>query len=496
MKKIKKILAMMLAMAMVLGMSMTTFAAPSDPITITVKNAEEAELSYVHAIKPDQTKDTGWAFVNDDIADAYTKAFGVTDPQVAIIMLAKYQDSNAYKDLTIATGVDAATAGQIDIALSNVANSSKITFSKMDNPMEVTEAGIYIIKATEEGYTYKNMAAYVGFGESEDGIYPVLESAELTAKKASTVIDKENLGEAADNAVAVGDTVEFEVKTNFPYVDANTLNKRYVITDKISGAEFVPGSATLTVGDESYAINPEILILEDGTIDDSTWVFDLSAMITDNNEHAGKEVVLKYSAIVTEVTATNEVDHETDKILGHDETKLYTGSITITKYGEDEGTTLEGAEFVVARVNNAFGDNEAPDDNMGVGIEYATFDDAMKLTGWVTDVEKATHVVTGENGTATVNGLDEGQYLFAEVKAPKGYSINDDPAIANLEIGAKDEKGAATAVFSTATNMKDTKLSSLPSTGGIGTTIFTIGGCAIMILAAALYFMTRRKSAK
>ena len=44
--------------------------------------------------------------------------------------------------------------------------------------------------------------------------------------------------------------------------------------------------------------------------------------------------------------------------------------------------------------------------------------------------------------------------------------------------------------------IKNTKLASLPSTGGIGTTIFTVGGCAIMIIAAGLYFATRRKSAK
>ena len=44
--------------------------------------------------------------------------------------------------------------------------------------------------------------------------------------------------------------------------------------------------------------------------------------------------------------------------------------------------------------------------------------------------------------------------------------------------------------------IQNTKISSLPSTGGIGTTIFTIGGCAIMILAAGLYFASRRKSAK
>ncbi|MCI8713596.1 MAG: LPXTG cell wall anchor domain-containing protein [Ruminococcus sp.] len=45
-------------------------------------------------------------------------------------------------------------------------------------------------------------------------------------------------------------------------------------------------------------------------------------------------------------------------------------------------------------------------------------------------------------------------------------------------------------------NIPNTKLGNLPSTGGIGTTIFTIGGCAIMIIAAGLFFASRRKSSK
>ena len=42
--------------------------------------------------------------------------------------------------------------------------------------------------------------------------------------------------------------------------------------------------------------------------------------------------------------------------------------------------------------------------------------------------------------------------------------------------------------------LNDTKLSALPSTGGIGTTIFTIAGCVIMIAAAGLFFASRKKS--
>ena len=84
-------------------------------------------------------------------------------------------------------------------------------------------------------------------------------------------------------------------------------------------------------------------------------------------------------------------------------------------------------------------------------------------------------------------GLDEGNYHFEEIYAPDGYSIND------LGLTVTVNEGASADVTD---NFEDTKLSSLPSTGGIGTTIFTIGGCAIMVTAAGLYFATRKKTEK
>ena len=91
-----------------------------------------------------------------------------------------------------------------------------------------------------------------------------------------------------------------------------------------------------------------------------------------------------------------------------------------------------------------------------------------------------------------VKGLDVGTYYFDEIIAPDGYSINTNDSQVNV---SKTEPEGKVVVYGS-TEMTDTKLSSLPSTGGIGTTIFTIGGCAIMIVAAGLYFATRKKTEK
>ena len=50
MKKMRKIFAVLLTLAMVFGMSMTSFAATKDTATITVNNADKATLTYAQVI--------------------------------------------------------------------------------------------------------------------------------------------------------------------------------------------------------------------------------------------------------------------------------------------------------------------------------------------------------------------------------------------------------------------------------------------------------------
>lgn len=68
--KLKKVLAVVLSSVMIMGMSVTTFAATNT--TISVENAEAAEVYYLRIVEPDTTSPDGWKYVEayeEDFAD-------------------------------------------------------------------------------------------------------------------------------------------------------------------------------------------------------------------------------------------------------------------------------------------------------------------------------------------------------------------------------------------------------------------------------------------
>ncbi|WP_109215937.1 SpaA isopeptide-forming pilin-related protein [Eubacterium ramulus] len=174
------------------------------------------------------------------------------------------------------------------------------------------------------------------------------------------------------------------------------------------------------------------------------------------------------------VTEAGKYSNEATTNKASDPSKVEgeTGSITINKV--DKGNNvLKGAEFSVALDGTKL---EFVEVETGV-YRLATADDAADT--------KVTNVVA-TNGSVVVKGLDEGTYNIVEEKAPKGYSVVDVP---NQTISAGQNANITVKVT-------DTKLSALPHTGGIGTTIFTIAGCAIMVAAAFFFFTSRKKANK
>lgn len=467
MKKMRKIFAVLLTLAMVFGMSMTSFAATKDTATITVNKADKATLTYAQVIKADQSTETGWAFVNDAVADDYVKAFGVNDAQAAI------------EAMLPAANVD---ANKLGAAQAKAANH--VTFKAMANPQTVDAAGVYLVKATEVGYTYNIMSAYIGFGEvtitGEEGTvkydYPSLVDAELGAKKTPTKVEKEAVD--TDNVVATGDILTYKVKTNVPFIAPTDTDKTFWAYDELTGAEYTEKeTATITLGGgnvtTAYPIN--------WNTDKAKFSVDLSNMINDANSNAGKEVVITYKV---KVTANNDIitnkataGHKGTTDFGSTEIKVYQGNITLTKTGENN-VKLPNAGFEVRK-----------DSKDSKALTFTKLADGVYKYDPNSTV---TEVFTKADGTVKVQGLDVGTYYFKETTAPKGYSVNQNQAEATLAV----EGDKAAAVLTANTSMTDTKLSALPSTGGIGTTIFTIAGCLIMIAAAGLFFASRKKTNK
>lgn len=133
------------------------------------------------------------------------------------------------------------------------------------------------------------------------------------------------------------------------------------------------------------------------------------------------------------------------------------------------------------------------------------------------------NLVTGQEGTVTIKGLDaEQKYVLEEVKAPSGYSLNKDrisivihaqkngEAVKEIqsvdsfdndgtELTADSEYSWSAAGISAdhsakvSLSLTDTRLFSLPATGGLGIVLFTIGGAGLLLLAAVLLIYGRKR---
>ena len=479
MSKVKRILSVIMAMVMVLAMSIPTFAA-GENATITLKSFDKAnKVEYMQIIQKDETKTSGWAFTNG-AGKCFTEAFGLTDSEDAqqqvIWGLIKYNDNS----VKLPTGVTAvtATAAKIDLALSKVAALSGFTVATNKESIEVNAAGVYAIKAEETGFTYKTATAYVGFGEP----YPALTNAEVTAKKSPTSVDKTVVDEE-DHVVAIGDIVTYTIEAYVPFIDAaNTENRTFTITDKITGADYYLTGAGSISSVTMVGTNNQVGTIEPNE-EGTGFTINLNSLVTDtSNPNAGKKITVTYTAKVKELTVENTAgSHTADATYGGNNVpvKLFTGEITLLKYGDsDEANVLKDAEFEVSK------------DEAATPLKFKLQENGNYR--YAPDAEDASTVVkTNAEGKIVVEGLNVGTYHFKETKAPEGYSINTDGKDITLT-----QTGVATAIVKASGKLNDTKLNALPSTGGIGTTIFTIGGCAIMIVAAGLFFATRRKTQK
>lgn len=161
------------------------------------------------------------------------------------------------------------------------------------------------------------------------------------------------------------------------------------------------------------------------------------------------------------------------------------GNVTLQKVDTNKNT-LNGAEFQLLKVTSAEKEGaEATKTPINV-VKVKDGEYKVALEG-ETDT---TTTLVATNGTLKVTGLDEGDYEFKETKAPTGYKVNSENK--KFTITADEEKEVSV----NAGEFVNTKLSSLPSTGGMGTYLFTIIGVVVMAGAAGAFFISRRKGSE
>lgn len=483
MSKIKKVLAVFLTLAMVMGMGLTTFAAGKDS-TITVTNADEAVIKYVQIVAPDTTSTIGWKFTDSKYAEAFKTAYNVNSVEAALKAL--IADTNGESPNANAEAGDTHSSKELGTALASI--SENATNEVTGNSFPVSSAGLYLITASKVNFSYIPMLAYVNDNGSGD-----LADATVTAKGSSIIINKniEDVGQS----VSKGDKVGYSANVAYPYFSADAADKSFKITDTLTNATF-ENDYNLEVYVGSNKLDREVDYT--ASVDQNKTTLEIN-FISDKyvSSYANQTVTITYTATVGDVSDAGLLQNKIESSIGDQSSQAIVISGTVkfevTKTGEEK-LPLQNAEFTLYVEANK------------------DAEDAVELkeeNGNVVYGIKVNSVFTDENGKGIFNGLDAQKvYYVKETKAPDGYSLNDNAyKLKGAELVSSTSSTETINKVSTTTTtyiyndfdpdtIEDTKLSSLPSTGGIGTTIFTIGGCLIMIIAAALFFASRRKNNK
>lgn len=331
-------------------------------------------------------------------------------------------------------------------------------------------------------------------------LLPVVENTPLNVK-AEAVPTPEKTAKDAEGeeltTVAVGDVVTFEITGIVPDTrgyDAYTYN----IVDTMTGLDFNSiSSVTISTAEGT----PITLETTDYTLGAQTLTVELGSYLLAHPELRGQTITVTYTATVNEDAAENSMATNTVKIQYSTNPSTQNGGTP----SETDTTTVTLYTYNVTLTKTNV---------VGRGLEGAVFN--------LVDAEGntvKTGLTTNANGVVEITGIDAGTYTLTETTAPEGYTArdyvftinastpenatlvntNDDDYLrvnkATTAEASKSEDGDVTTVVYTPFEIQliNSNGSILPSTGGVGTTIFTIVGILVMIATAVAFVMINRK---
>ncbi len=468
MKLFKKVSAMVVSLLMALAMMVPVAAVGTGSITVN-NTGTESNYQYLQVIKANPKKSTGWEIIAGK--DIFTKELTKDDDEKEI------GEQEAITRF-IAAANDSSKIKKIVAQLSELGGFNN--FGESTNKVDGLSEGFYVVRVVDKDatYTYSPMAASIGFSNKN-------RTVNLNAKKQKNQVVKTTTDK--DHAVQNGDNVSYTVTVKVPFISpTKQANKVYNVIDTLKGAEYVTGSVKIVYGD-NVAVDSSKASFADGEDGSKVMTVDLKDLIDENNSNAGKTVTITYNAIVTtendEVTNTATADHGSDSEYDGTTIDLFAGKIVVTKVdNEDESKKLANAKFTLSKGNDVLTFKKVTKEDRTVEYVY-------------TPGEGSSELVSDANGEIIIKGLGKGTYSLKETEAPEGYSLIEEAKDIILGDNISDSD-PATDEFAVGYKFANTKVGSLPETGGIGTTIFTVGGCAIMVAAAALFFMNKKKQEK
>lgn len=501
MKHTRQFFALLLALVLTLGLCATAFADEAKPGSITISNPAQGKTYEVFKlldIVEDESDLANKGFIykltNDDWATFITTVqdgsganyFNLFENGGKKYVLANENLKGGIADFAAKAKVYAETNKLAPIKTAKAEAEGALEISGLD-------LGYYLVRSD------------LGILCSLDTTAP---NAEVREKNEATVIVK-NVEDTTkkQNVAEIGTYVKFTIQITVK--DKAPVN--YKLVDEMTeGLTFVKN--------ETY---PLTVTVNENTLDAANYKVTETTeprgfTLAFNNNAEGNASILKTGDVVTVTyyAQINEnakiadeanvnkakVEYGTNSHTEYDTTETYVWKMNIVKYtmkkaaDSDQATEekLAGAIFKLSR------------DAAGAQvIKLVKVDDTTYRLALPTETEGVVDTVTtGETGALVINGLADGTYYLTETKAPRGYNLLREPV--NVTIGHKDANGKLTETSfvgnqtemdtSGVVKVENNAGAELPSTGGIGTTVFYVLGSA-MALGAVILLVTKKRMA-
>ena len=466
MKTGKKILALALvALMLMLAMNFTAFAA-----TIDVSGAFEGETYSAYKILEYTSNNDSYSYFLSDAA--YNSALG-TALEDAGFKFTQSADGtqwfvNNSDELTDGAAIAAALSASID-TWKDAALATASTTGTADGKAEFTDLPTGYWFVTSSLGSLCTLQSY--------------DAEELVVEKNTTITDTK---EVSDNEVQVGDTVTYTVTLT----DGKGTNLEGKVIDTMSKGLTYNDDAVCVANSKTLVKGTDYTVTKTTEADGKTkvvYVFSADVMTT---LQEGQKIEITYTATVNADASLDGIEQNVEfSQYSEQETNKKTIEVVLEKLKinkTDGSKALKGAQFKLYRTDatSVPAANHTP-----VPVRVLT-DEELAAAGIIKEADTIYYEVE-KGGTdytidmtnassAVVYSLDkDSTYYLQETKAPDGYNLLED----EIEVKLNETNSI---------NVVNNSGSILPSTGGIGTTIFYIVGGAL-VLGAVVVLIARRR---